>query len=89
MIFLAKPGGRAHFPPRENPDLLATPTEGKWNLNLKVSQSKEGSREDGNNVQLEKEMSDMSGNSILYITAIKILSKEMALARYAVTNGNR
>ncbi len=73
---------------QENEGLLGAPSEAKWNLGLKVNQSKATSREDGNNVQLEKEMAGMAGNSILFMTAIKILSKEMAIERYAI-NGNR
>lgn len=66
---------------------LILSTEPKWNLSMKVNNSTAPSREDGNNVKIDQEMSNMSQNSILYMSAIKILNKEMAINEYAITGG--
>ena len=42
-------------------------------------------RFDGNNVQLETELSEMSKNSLQYQTAMQVLGMRMALQRMAVT----
>jgi len=56
-------------------------------VDMKVAPSSAPGREDGNNVQLEKEMSELAQNSLQYATAYKILSKQMAIARYAISSG--
>lgn len=44
---------------------------------------------DGNNVDMEKEMAQLAENSILYKTAIQLINKKLAALRYAATEGNR
>jgi len=44
---------------------------------------------DGNAVSLERETAKLSANSIRYRSAAEILSRRMALLRYAATDGQR
>ena len=44
---------------------------------------------DGNTVNLEREMSSLAENSIMYKAAIQLINKKMASLRYAVTDGGR
>lgn len=58
-----------------------------WNLKLKTENSRAPIKEDGNNVILENEMSSMALNSLEYMSALKIINKQMALERYAIQSG--
>jgi flagellar basal-body rod protein FlgB len=69
--------------------LLGSSKDENWDLKLKVSKSRAPAKEDGNNVEMSQEVSAMAENSLLYMTALKILTKEMAIAKYAITNGGR
>jgi flagellar basal-body rod protein FlgB len=42
---------------------------------------------DGNTVDLEKEMSNLTENSIMYKAALQLINKKLAALRYAVTEG--
>ncbi|MGZ5278296.1 MAG: flagellar basal body rod protein FlgB [Pseudobdellovibrionaceae bacterium] len=42
---------------------------------------------DGNTVDLEKEMSNLTENSIMYKAALQLINKKMAALRYAITEG--
>ena len=42
---------------------------------------------DGNSVELEKEMSSLSENAILYKTALQLINKKMAALKYAASEG--
>ena len=42
---------------------------------------------DGNTVDMEKEMSSLSENAILYKTALQLINKKMAALKYAATEG--
>ena len=42
---------------------------------------------DGNTVDLEREMSNLTENSIMYKAALQLINKKMASLRYAVTEG--
>lgn len=44
---------------------------------------------DGNTVDLEREMATLAENSILYKAALQLINKKMAGLKYAVTEGNR
>jgi flagellar basal-body rod protein FlgB len=44
---------------------------------------------DGNTVDLEKEMSSLAENSIMYKAAIQLINKKMAALKYAVSEGGR
>ncbi len=44
---------------------------------------------DGNTVDLEKEMSALSENNILYKSALQLINKKMAALKYAATEGGR
>lgn len=44
---------------------------------------------DGNTVDLEKEMTSLSENSLLYKTALQLINKKMAALKYAATEGSR
>ncbi len=60
-----------------------------WNIKPKVTKSKAASNENGNNVKLDNELVAMSENNILYLSALRILNKEIALTKYAITTGGR
>jgi flagellar basal-body rod protein FlgB len=42
---------------------------------------------DGNTVDLEREMSNLTENSIMYKAALQLINKKLAALRYAVTEG--
>jgi flagellar basal-body rod protein FlgB len=42
---------------------------------------------DGNTVDLEKEMSNLAENQIMYKAALQLINKKLAALRYAVTEG--
>ena len=42
---------------------------------------------DGNSVDLEREMSALSENAILYKTALQLINKKMAALKYAASEG--
>ncbi len=42
---------------------------------------------DGNTVDLEKEMSALAENSILYKSALQLINKKMAALKYAISEG--
>ncbi|RME15111.1 MAG: flagellar basal body rod protein FlgB [Bdellovibrio sp.] len=44
---------------------------------------------DGNTVDMEKEMATMAENSILYKAALRLINKKLGLMKYAVTEGGR
>ena len=44
---------------------------------------------DGNTVDLEKEMAKLNENSLLYEAAVKLMNKKIAALKYAATEGGR
>lgn len=44
---------------------------------------------DGNTVDLEKEMTALSENNLLYKSALQLINKKMAALKYAATEGSR
>lgn len=46
-------------------------------------------KNDGNTVDMEKEMTAMKENTIMYRAALELINKKLAALRYAVTEGNR
>jgi flagellar basal-body rod protein FlgB len=44
---------------------------------------------DGNTVDLEKEMSNLSENTIMYKAALELINKKIAALKYAVSEGGR
>lgn len=44
---------------------------------------------DGNTVDLEREMSTLAENSIMYKAAVQLINKKLAALRYAATEGGR
>jgi flagellar basal-body rod protein FlgB len=44
---------------------------------------------DGNTVDMEKEMATLNENSILYKAALELINKKLGAMRYAVTEGTR
>lgn len=44
---------------------------------------------DGNTVNLEREMTALAENSILYKAAVQLINKKMAALKYAATDGGR
>lgn len=60
-----------------------------WEIKSKVRPSKDPVDSHGNNVRLDSELASMSENNILYLSALRILNKEIALTKYAITTGGR
>lgn len=58
--------------------------QNEWNVQLKVAQSNKSGNENGNNVDRRAEMAAMAENSMMYMSTIKFLNRELALARYAI-----
>lgn len=44
---------------------------------------------DGNNVDMEREMSTLAENTVMYKAAVELINKKLAAMRYAVTEGTR
>ncbi len=44
---------------------------------------------DGNTVDMEREMANLQENSILYKAALQLINKKLGALRYAVTDGGR
>ncbi len=44
---------------------------------------------DGNTVDLEKEMSSLADNTIVYKAALRLINKKMAAMKYAASDGGR
>lgn len=44
---------------------------------------------DGNTVNLEKEMTALAENSVLYKAAVQLMNKKMAALKYAIAEGGR
>lgn len=44
---------------------------------------------DGNTVDMEKELSDLAENSILYKAALQLINKKLGAMKYAVSEGGR
>ena len=44
---------------------------------------------DGNTVDMERELTTLADNSILYKAALQLINKKLGAMRYAVTEGNR
>lgn len=44
---------------------------------------------DGNTVNLEKEMTSLAENSVMYKAAVQLMNKKMAALKYAITEGGR
>ena len=59
----------------------------EWNFETNITKSKNPTNSSGNNVQLDQELSNLSQNSLLYISGIKLLNKQLAIERYAITGG--
>lgn len=70
----------------EKPNDMMRPNR-KYDFEMRIDASRMTPREDGNNVNVESEMAAMAENSLLYQTGLKILNKELALTRYAITAG--
>lgn len=57
-------------------------------VNPEVYDNPEGTvNPDGNTVDLEKEMSNLAENAILYKTALQLINKKMAALKYAASEG--
>lgn len=73
-----------------HPDHFLNGVGGMTNLSADVYDNPEGPiTNDGNTVDLEKEMAKLSENNILYKAAIQLINKKMASLRYSVTEGAR
>ncbi|QQR81114.1 MAG: flagellar basal body rod protein FlgB [Deltaproteobacteria bacterium] len=60
-----------------------------WKVDSKVTTSKDPANSAGNNVKIDQQMVSMSENSIMYMSALRILSRQVALTKYAITTGGR
>ncbi|MFZ4403366.1 MAG: flagellar basal body rod protein FlgB [Pseudobdellovibrionaceae bacterium] len=79
----------------DNPQLAATSGDhfvigmnNNFNLKPQVYENPDGAiNNDGNTVDLEKEMSALSENAILYKSALQLINKKMAALKYAASEG--
>lgn len=71
------------------PGVSGSKNDPHYKVDMKVRDSTEPVRVDGNNVNMEKQMAALAENSMRYMSAVKILSREMAIERYAATSGGR
>ncbi len=44
---------------------------------------------DGNTVDMDKEMASLAENSLMYKAAVQLINKKMATLKYAATDGGR
>jgi flagellar basal-body rod protein FlgB len=57
---------------------------------IKIKQDKSTSmREDGNNVDIESEMSNQAANTLLYNALITQANSKLSMTRYVITGGGR
>jgi flagellar basal-body rod protein FlgB len=57
---------------------------------IKIKQDKSTSmREDGNNVDIESEMSNQAANTLLYNALITQANSKLSMTRYVITGGER
>lgn len=70
----------------ETGKIFSSSNDPKMKFEMRIQNSPDKPREDGNNVKLEKEMSALAANTMMYMSAVKILSKQIAIARYAITS---
>lgn len=74
----------------EHEDHFVTGSGSVGSVRADVYDNPEGNTtNDGNTVDLEKEMATLAENSILYKAAIRMINKKLGKMRYAVTEGNR
>jgi len=62
-------------------------SRGDNELDLKVTRDTSPGRADGNNVNLETEMTAMVKNDIYFNAALNQLNKKIAIKRYAISDG--
>lgn len=60
-----------------------------WRLEMRIRPETRGARNDGNTVQLEQEMAAIAQNGIDYQTGLRIITKELAIAKYAIMSTTR
>lgn len=56
-----------------------------WNLDVKKSVSRAEPNTFGNNVKVDQEMAAMTENAMQYLATVKIISKQLALQKYAAS----
>ncbi len=61
----------------------ALENEGPWKLNVNTRQSPAEANLQGNNVKIDQELSAMTQNAMQYLATVKIISKQLAIQRYA------
>jgi flagellar basal-body rod protein FlgB len=72
----------------DHPDQIPVNGNSIANVRADVYENPEGPvTNDGNTVDLEKEMAEMAENTILYRAAIQLINKKLAGMAYAVTEG--
>jgi flagellar basal-body rod protein FlgB len=72
-----------HFPLPNGPGQPAS-------VRPEIYENPEGAiNNDGNTVDLEKEMSNLAENTVMYKAALQLINKKMAALKYAVGEGNR
>ena len=71
-----------------DPDHLLIGSGGMASVRADVYENPEGNlANDGNTVDLEKEMSNLAENTILYKAALRLMSKKLGQLKYAITEG--
>ena len=73
-----------------DPDHFALGTASVGNERVEVEDNPEADvNPDGNTVNLDKEMSSMAENSILYKAALTLINKKMAMLKYGISEGGK
>lgn len=71
-----------------HPDHVPVGPGGTKSLKADIYENSEGAiNNDGNTVDLEKEMSSLSENTLLYKAAMELVNKKIAALRYAASDG--
>ena len=71
-----------------NPEHFAVGGNSIGKMRPDIYEDPEGAvNNDGNTVDVEKEMSALSENAIMYKTALQLINKKMAALKYAATEG--
>ena len=65
-----------------------TEADGSFQVDVFVRPSESVSN-DGNTVDIDKEMADLSRNQILYRATVELLNKKIGTLKYAVSSGGR
>ena len=71
-----------------SPEHFSVGGKGLSNVGPEIYENPDGSiSNDGNTVDLEKEMTSLAENTVMYKAALQLINKKLAALRYAATEG--